>query len=212
MFHCEAHFVRTHDLLEIEANVFIARNASAPGWVDEALRKTPFVIVRRGRTTDQEIPIGVRGAERNQRWAAFCHPKWLKEHPHPSATPDRHDSSIAGRCRTCSSRLTGSQRSLDGPRSPLGTWRQRWLRARNWPACGKARKRSRCRDFRRGQDNKRAGKVASGSDDEPFGSCRYSCGDTRMRLLPHRIRTREGRRHSIAYSRRTRTQRRSLEL
>jgi phosphoribosyl-dephospho-CoA transferase len=78
MFRCEAHSVRTHDLLEIDANVFIAGNASAPGWVEEALRKTPFVVVRRGRTTDQEIPIGVRGAERNQRWAAFCHPTWLK--------------------------------------------------------------------------------------------------------------------------------------
>jgi phosphoribosyl-dephospho-CoA transferase len=78
MFHCEAHSVRTHDLLEIDANVFIAGNASAPGWVEEALQKTPFVVVRRGRTTDQEILIGVRGAERNQRWAAFCHPTWLK--------------------------------------------------------------------------------------------------------------------------------------
>jgi phosphoribosyl-dephospho-CoA transferase len=78
MFHSEAHSVRTHDLLEIDANVFIAENASAPGWVEEALRKTPFVVVRRGRTTDQEIPIGVRGAKRNQRWAAFCHPTRLK--------------------------------------------------------------------------------------------------------------------------------------
>jgi phosphoribosyl-dephospho-CoA transferase len=78
MLHCAAHSVRTHDLLEIDANVFIAWNASAPGWVEEALRNTPFVVVRRGRTTDQEIPIGVRGAERNQRWAAFCHPTWVK--------------------------------------------------------------------------------------------------------------------------------------
>jgi phosphoribosyl-dephospho-CoA transferase len=78
MFHCEAHAVRTHDLLEIDANVFIAGNASAPGWVKEALRKTPFVVVRRGRTTDQEIPIGVRGTERNHRWPAFCHPTWIK--------------------------------------------------------------------------------------------------------------------------------------
>jgi phosphoribosyl-dephospho-CoA transferase len=78
MFHCETQSVRTHDLSEIDANVFIAGNASAPAWVEEALRKTPFVVVRRGRTTDEEIPIGVRGAERNQRWAAFCHPTWLK--------------------------------------------------------------------------------------------------------------------------------------
>jgi phosphoribosyl-dephospho-CoA transferase len=78
MFHCEPHFVRTHDLLEIDANVFIAWNASAPGWAEDALRKTPYVVVRRGRTTVQEIPIGVRGAKRNLRWAAFCHPTWVK--------------------------------------------------------------------------------------------------------------------------------------
>ena len=78
MFHREPHSVRTHDLLEIDANVFISGNASSPEWVEEALRKSPFVVVRRGRVTDLEIPIGVRGAERNQRWAAFCHPTWLK--------------------------------------------------------------------------------------------------------------------------------------
>ena len=78
MFRCEVHSVRTHDLLEIDANVFISGNASAPGWVEEVLRKSPFVVVRRGRATDQEIPIGVRGAERNQRWAAFCYSKLVK--------------------------------------------------------------------------------------------------------------------------------------
>ena len=77
MFHCEAHSVRTHDLLEIDASVFIPGNVSAPEWVDEVLRKSPFVV-RRGRATDQEIPIGVRGAERNQRCPAFCHPTSVK--------------------------------------------------------------------------------------------------------------------------------------
>jgi phosphoribosyl-dephospho-CoA transferase len=78
MFHCEAHSVRTHDLLEIDANMFVSGTASAPEWVEEVLRKSPFVVVRRGRATDQEIPIGVRGAERNQRWPAFCHPTCVK--------------------------------------------------------------------------------------------------------------------------------------
>jgi phosphoribosyl-dephospho-CoA transferase len=78
MFHCAAHSVRIHDLLEIDASVFISGNASAPEWVEEVLRKSPFVVVRRGRATDEEIPIGVRGAERNQRWPAFCHPTSVK--------------------------------------------------------------------------------------------------------------------------------------
>lgn len=78
MFHCEPHSVRTHDLLEIDTRRFIAGLASAPQWIEEVLRQSPFVVVRRGRVTEQEIPVGVRGPERSQRWAAFCHPKVVK--------------------------------------------------------------------------------------------------------------------------------------
>jgi len=77
MFHYEDHFVRTHDLLEIEAKQFMS-SVCAPEWVEEDLRKSPFVVVRRSPATGHEIPIGVRGTERNQRWAAFCHPKLVK--------------------------------------------------------------------------------------------------------------------------------------
>jgi phosphoribosyl-dephospho-CoA transferase len=78
VFHCEAHPVRTHDLLEIDAKQLISSQASAPHWVEEDLPKSPFVVVRRGLTTGQDIPIGVRGTESNQRWAGFCHPKVVK--------------------------------------------------------------------------------------------------------------------------------------
>ncbi len=78
MFHCEGHSVRTHDLLEVDAKQLISTQACAPEWVEEDLRKSPFVVVRRGPAMGQEIPIGVRGTERNQRWSAFCHPKLVK--------------------------------------------------------------------------------------------------------------------------------------
>jgi phosphoribosyl-dephospho-CoA transferase len=84
MFHCEPHSARTHDLLEIDPNHLISAHASAPEWVEECLRKSPFVVVRRCRATEQEIPVGVRGAQRNQRWAAFCHPKFVKRILTPS--------------------------------------------------------------------------------------------------------------------------------
>ena len=84
MFHCEAHLVRTHDLLEIDAKQLISSQPSAPQWVEDNLRKTPFVVVRRGPVTGREIPIGVRGTERNQRWAAFCHSKLVKSVLTPS--------------------------------------------------------------------------------------------------------------------------------
>lgn len=78
MFHCEAHPVRTHDLLEIDAKRLLASQASAPQWAEGELRKSPFAVVRRGRAPRHEIPIGVRGTGRNQRWAALCHSKLVK--------------------------------------------------------------------------------------------------------------------------------------
>ena len=84
MFHGEGHFVRTHDLLEIDAKQLISSQAFAPQWVKAELSQNPFVVVRRGRATGYEIPIGVRGTERNQRWAAFCHPKLVKRILTPS--------------------------------------------------------------------------------------------------------------------------------
>ena len=69
---------RTHDLLEIDAKQFCTRQESLPRWVEEELQRVPFVVVRRGVETDLGIPVGVRGAARNQRWTAFCDPKFVK--------------------------------------------------------------------------------------------------------------------------------------
>jgi phosphoribosyl-dephospho-CoA transferase len=84
MLHGEGHFVRTHDLLEIDAKRLLASQASAPQWVKGELRKSPFAVVRRGPASGHEIPIGVRGTGRNQRWAAFCHSKLVKSVLKPS--------------------------------------------------------------------------------------------------------------------------------
>ena len=78
MFHCEAHSVRTHDLLEIDANVFIAGNASAPGWVEEALRKLHLSLFVVDGPRFKKFRSAFVEQRRNQRWAAFCHPTWLK--------------------------------------------------------------------------------------------------------------------------------------
>jgi phosphoribosyl-dephospho-CoA transferase len=67
-----------HYLLEIEAKQFCMLQESLPRWVEEELRRVPFVVVRRGVETELGIPVGVRGATRNQRWAAFYDPKFVK--------------------------------------------------------------------------------------------------------------------------------------
>jgi phosphoribosyl-dephospho-CoA transferase len=89
--------VGTHDLLEIDAKRFLSCHASAPKWVGESLQRTPFVVVRRGLATEQTVPVGVRGADRNQRWAAMCPlrlvksiltPPQLLERPVPKSRED----------------------------------------------------------------------------------------------------------------------------
>jgi phosphoribosyl-dephospho-CoA transferase len=74
---------RIHDLLEIDADGFLQAQArthsSVPAWVAESLTQAPFVVVRRGPVSEQEIPVGVRGAHRNERWAGGCHPSLVKK-------------------------------------------------------------------------------------------------------------------------------------
>ncbi len=65
---------RIHDLLEIDTERFLLTRSSVPSWVAERLREIPFVVVRRG-AMEEGIPIGVRGARRNERWAGVCHPE-----------------------------------------------------------------------------------------------------------------------------------------
>jgi phosphoribosyl-dephospho-CoA transferase len=70
---------RVHDLLEVDAPRFLREWPAAPEWAAESLRRVPFVVVRRGVTTEREIGIGIRGARRNERWAASCHPSLIKQ-------------------------------------------------------------------------------------------------------------------------------------
>lgn len=65
-------FARIHDLLEVDAQGFLHANSSVPAWVAQSLTAVPFVVVRRGTAVAGEIAVGVRGAARNQRWAASC--------------------------------------------------------------------------------------------------------------------------------------------
>jgi phosphoribosyl-dephospho-CoA transferase len=81
---------RIHDLLEIDAERFLEAHSSAPGWVAESLRHAPFVVVRRGPSPAEEgIAIGVRGAQRNERWAGACRPDLVRSILTPPMLLDR---------------------------------------------------------------------------------------------------------------------------
>ncbi len=82
MFSYQVCSVRPHDLLEVDPERFIAtegRGKSIREWVEERLLAIPFVVVRRYMVMETKIPVGIRGEERNQRWAAFCHCAWVKK-------------------------------------------------------------------------------------------------------------------------------------
>ena len=61
----------THDLVWLHEPIALTVDAPVPSWVEAALRRTPWVVVRRGYVLDDMIPVGVRGLTRQERFAAF---------------------------------------------------------------------------------------------------------------------------------------------
>ena len=61
----------THDLIRLREPSALTVDAPVPAWVEPALRRAPWVVVRRGHLRDGMIPVGVRGLARPQRFAAF---------------------------------------------------------------------------------------------------------------------------------------------
>jgi phosphoribosyl-dephospho-CoA transferase len=72
-----------HHLLRVNATEVILANdrddQCAPSWVFRELGKTSLVVVRRGAVTRDRIPVGIRGPERSQRWAALCPPSAIQQ-------------------------------------------------------------------------------------------------------------------------------------
>jgi phosphoribosyl-dephospho-CoA transferase len=61
----------THDLIRLREPIALTVDAPVPAWVETALRRAPWVVVRRGQVRHGMIPVGVRGLARPQRFAAF---------------------------------------------------------------------------------------------------------------------------------------------
>jgi len=68
--------IRPHYLLQVDAAEVIFTDGrdhhGVPSWVFGELGATSAVVVRRGFVTQDRIPVGIRGRERAQRWAAWC--------------------------------------------------------------------------------------------------------------------------------------------
>jgi phosphoribosyl-dephospho-CoA transferase len=62
----------THDLIRLREPIGLTADGPVPSWVEPVLRRTPWVVVRRGHVRDGMMPVGVRGLTRSQRFAAFA--------------------------------------------------------------------------------------------------------------------------------------------
>jgi phosphoribosyl-dephospho-CoA transferase len=54
-----------------------------PAWVETALKRAPFVVVRRAPFTNGAIPIGIRGANRGERFGAWIDKQYVIERVRP---------------------------------------------------------------------------------------------------------------------------------
>jgi phosphoribosyl-dephospho-CoA transferase len=78
----------THDLIRIREPTAVTADGPAPPWVEPVLRRTPWVVVRRGRIRASGIPVGVRGRTRSQRFAAWLAVADIAERRSPEALWD----------------------------------------------------------------------------------------------------------------------------
>lgn len=62
-----------HDLLRLSDPRDLVYRVLPPPWLHEALSLAPWVVVRRAPFKNELIPVGVRGKNRSERFAAFAH-------------------------------------------------------------------------------------------------------------------------------------------
>ena len=75
--------MRSHDLLRLAKGAELRYEGLVPAWVPATLARAPWVVVRRARTPNELIPIGVRGSTRAERLAAFLAPTAVTAHVTP---------------------------------------------------------------------------------------------------------------------------------
>lgn len=62
---------RVHDLLLLRTGRVHLACIAEPPWVQRAMRRSPWVVVRRVNAPAGNVAVGVRGADRSQRWGGL---------------------------------------------------------------------------------------------------------------------------------------------
>ncbi len=65
-----ANDLKPHDLILLDDYRELIYEHAPPEWVERALEQCPFVVVRRSPVYGERIPVGIRGEQRNMRFAA----------------------------------------------------------------------------------------------------------------------------------------------
>src|SRR5580700_6211685 len=73
-----------HDLLEIESGSLATGSIAQPTWVRKMLIDCPWVVVRRALAPGGHIAVGVRGADRSERWGGYCAERHVKRITRPA--------------------------------------------------------------------------------------------------------------------------------
>jgi phosphoribosyl-dephospho-CoA transferase len=85
-----------HALLRLAHGAALVSAAAVPPWVQPALERAPWVVVRRARGA-RLIPVGVRGATRAERLAAWLEPDEILECVCPAQLAARRPAAAGAR-------------------------------------------------------------------------------------------------------------------
>lgn len=86
-----AHSVPTvHSLLRLSSADALEWESEPPQWAAESLRRAPFVVMRRPLPRPEAFPVGIRGAARSQRAAAWVSAGAVQESITPQMLAAQH--------------------------------------------------------------------------------------------------------------------------
>ena len=106
-----------------------------PSWSHEALSRAPWVVVRRAPFENELIPVGVRGKNRSERFAAFAHAAAVVQCVSPEDLASCQAWREARGRDTRSSRPSENPSGTSSARSQLGPGWERRVRARDRVSC-----------------------------------------------------------------------------
>lgn len=82
---------RPHDLIRLDAPWQLVDDTPRPDWRHAALVRAPWVVVRRLAARDGLIPVGIRGATRDQRHASWLPASCIAGLVTPEQLAERRD-------------------------------------------------------------------------------------------------------------------------